>query len=56
MIDRLTETDWPRWAELWCAYLDFYSTVLPPEQYDDTWRSRRWPVRRGRRDRRGCIG
>jgi GNAT superfamily N-acetyltransferase len=37
MIDRLTEADRPRWTELWTDYLDFYSTVLPPEQYDFTW-------------------
>lgn len=38
MIDRLTEADRPRWTELWTAYLDFYHTVLPPEQFDHTWR------------------
>ena len=38
MIDRLTEADRARWTELWTAYLDFYSTVLPPEQYDYTWK------------------
>jgi GNAT superfamily N-acetyltransferase len=38
MIDRLTEVDRPRWTELWTGYLEFYSTVLPPEQYDHTWR------------------
>ena len=37
MIDRLTEADHPRWAELWRAYLAFYDTELPPEQYDYTW-------------------
>ena len=37
MIDRLTEADRPRWTELWTAYLTFYETVLPPEQYDHTW-------------------
>ena len=37
MIDRLTEADRPRWTELWTAYLGFYDTVLPPEQYDYTW-------------------
>ena len=37
MIDRLTEADRPRWTELWTAYLDFYQTVLPPEQFDYTW-------------------
>ena len=37
MIDRLTEADRPRWTGLWTAYLDFYNTVLPPEQYDYTW-------------------
>ncbi len=38
MIDRLTDHDRPRWTELWTAYLDFYATVLPPEQFDYTWR------------------
>ena len=37
MIDRLTQADRPRWTELWTAYLQFYDTVLPPEQYDHTW-------------------
>ena len=37
MIDRLTEADRPRWTELWTAYLDFYATTLPPEQFDRTW-------------------
>lgn len=37
MIDRLTEADRPRWTELWTAYLDFYSTTLPPAQFDFTW-------------------
>lgn len=38
MIDRLTEADRPDWTTLWRAYLDFYGTVLPDEQYDFTWR------------------
>jgi GNAT superfamily N-acetyltransferase len=38
MIDRLTEADQPRWTELWTAYLAFYDTVLPPEQFDYTWK------------------
>jgi GNAT superfamily N-acetyltransferase len=29
--------DRPRWAELWRAYLAFYETTLPPEQFEDTW-------------------
>ena len=29
--------DRPRWAELWTAYLAFYNTTVPPEQYDSTW-------------------
>ena len=37
MIDRLTEQDRPRWTELWTAYLDFYATILPTEQFDYTW-------------------
>ena len=36
-ITRLHPEDRPRWAELWRAYLAFYDTVLPEEQYDDTW-------------------
>lgn len=38
MISRLTEADRPRWTELWTAYLDFYATALPPEQFEHTWR------------------
>ena len=30
-------TDRDRWTELWRAYLEFYGTVLPVEQYDHTW-------------------
>jgi GNAT superfamily N-acetyltransferase len=37
MINRLTEADRPRWTELWTAYLDFYDTALPAEQFDYTW-------------------
>ena len=37
MIDRLTQADRPRWSELWTAYLEFYGTELPEEQYDYTW-------------------
>ncbi len=36
-VTTLTEADRPRWAELWRAYLDFYHTEVPPEQYDYTW-------------------
>ena len=36
-ITRLHPADQPRWAELWRAYLAFYETVLPDEQYEDTW-------------------
>lgn len=36
-ITRLRPEDRPRWAELWRAYLAFYETTLPDEQYDDTW-------------------
>ena len=36
-ITRLRPGDRPRWAELWRAYLAFYDTVLPEEQYADTW-------------------
>ncbi len=36
-ITRLHPEDRPRWAELWRAYLVFYETTLPDEQYEDTW-------------------
>ena len=36
-ITRLHPEDEPRWAELWRAYLAFYETVLPQEQFADTW-------------------
>ena len=36
-ITRLHPADQPRWTELWRAYLAFYETVLPDEQYEDTW-------------------
>jgi len=36
-VSRLQPQDRSRWAELWWAYLAFYDTALPPEQYDDTW-------------------
>ena len=36
-ITRLYPEDEPRWAELWRAYLAFYETVLPQEQFADTW-------------------
>lgn len=36
-IGLLTEADRPRWTELWRAYLEFYNTELPPEQYAHTW-------------------
>lgn len=36
-ITQLLPADQPRWADLWGAYLAFYETVLPPEQYQDTW-------------------
>lgn len=29
--------DQPRWVELWRAYLAFYATTLPPEQFEGTW-------------------
>jgi GNAT superfamily N-acetyltransferase len=37
MITRLTESDRPRWTELWAGYLAFYRTELPAEIYDVTW-------------------
>ncbi len=36
-ISPLTPADRPRWTELWTAYLAFYKTTLPPEQFDHTW-------------------
>ena len=36
-ISDLKAEDRPRWAELWRGYLAFYETVLPDEQYHDTW-------------------
>ncbi len=37
-ITGLTPRDRERWAELWRAYLAFYSTVLPEETFEHTWR------------------
>ncbi len=36
-VSRLHPPDRTRWADLWRAYLAFYGTTLPPEQFDDTW-------------------
>jgi GNAT superfamily N-acetyltransferase len=36
-ITPLRPEDEPRWAELWGAYLAFYETALPAEQFADTW-------------------
>ena len=36
-VTRLHPEDRPRWADLWRAYLAFYETELPEEQYEDTW-------------------
>jgi GNAT superfamily N-acetyltransferase len=36
-VSRLHPQDRPRWADLWRAYLAFYETALPEEQYEDTW-------------------
>ncbi len=36
-ITPLHPADRPRWTELWTAYLAFYETTLPPEQFDHTW-------------------
>jgi GNAT superfamily N-acetyltransferase len=36
-VSQLHPQDRPRWADLWRAYLAFYGTALPEEQYDDTW-------------------
>jgi GNAT superfamily N-acetyltransferase len=37
IVTPLGAGDRARWAELWCSYLDFYQTELPPEIYDHTW-------------------
>jgi GNAT superfamily N-acetyltransferase len=36
-ITPLRREDEARWAELWRAYLAFYETILPAEQFADTW-------------------
>lgn len=36
-VSRLHPQDRPRWTDLWRAYLAFYGTALPEEQYEDTW-------------------
>ena len=36
-VTSLEPQDRQRWAELWTAYLAFYNTTVPPEQYDSTW-------------------
>jgi GNAT superfamily N-acetyltransferase len=36
-ISPLLMDDRPRWTELWTAYLTFYKTTLPPEQFEHTW-------------------
>lgn len=37
LVTAITPQDRARWAELWCGYLDFYETSLPPEIYEYTW-------------------
>ena len=37
MIQPLREPDRARWTELWRAYLQFYRTTLPDDQYAHTW-------------------
>lgn len=37
-IGRFEESDFPRWAELWQQYLEFYDAMLSPQQYQHTWR------------------
>lgn len=36
-ITPLHSEDHARWAELWRAYLAFYRTALPADQFDETW-------------------
>jgi GNAT superfamily N-acetyltransferase len=36
-IRPLTPSDRMPWQTLWTAYLAFYKTTLPPEQFDLTW-------------------
>lgn len=36
-ITRLRSEDRPRWADLWRAYLAFYETTRPEEQFEETW-------------------
>ena len=36
-ITRLHPEDRPRWADLWRAYLAFYETTRPEEQFQETW-------------------
>lgn len=36
-IRAITESDKPRWLLLWQGYLDFYKTVVPAEQTEQTW-------------------
>ena len=36
-IRRLTTADRAAWQTLWAGYLTFYTTTLPPEQFDLTW-------------------
>lgn len=36
-ITRLQPADFPRWSELWRAYLEFYETALPDAQFAETW-------------------
>ncbi len=37
-IRELTDTDWAEWNRLWCNYLAFYHTELPPEIYASTFK------------------
>ncbi len=38
VVTAIRPLDRARWAELWCRYLEFYQTRLPPEVYEHTWR------------------
>jgi len=37
IVTAIRPQDRARWTELWCGYLDFYQTVLPPQIYEYTW-------------------
>ncbi|GIL39206.1 GNAT family N-acetyltransferase [Roseiterribacter gracilis] len=36
-VGPIVPDDRPRWAQLFCAYLEFYGTEIPPSTYEATW-------------------